>query len=59
MYMLCSLEDFNIWFSKQKFMFYIIKYKVKVVFLKELCVYLLILLFNDYEGYYLIIIFRI
>lgn len=34
--MLCSLEDSNTWFSKQKLMLYIIKYKAKVV--SENCV---------------------
>lgn len=36
MHMLCSLEDSNTWFSKQKLMLYIIKYKAKVV--SENCV---------------------
>lgn len=37
--MLCSLEDSNTWFSKQKLMLYIIKYKAKVVSKNCVCNY--------------------
>lgn len=37
--MLCSLEDSNTWFSKQKLMLYIIKYKAKVVYKNCVCNY--------------------
>lgn len=39
MHMLCSLEDSNTWFSKQKLMLYIIKYKAKVVSKNCVCNY--------------------
>lgn len=39
MHMLCSLEDSNTWFSKQKLTLYIIKYKAKVVSKNCVCNY--------------------